>query len=295
MNNNNFLSKRLDFDDDNFIIKRTSISRNVELENELLDESIDEEEFSFINEIKEHTKSYYLDVCNNLGEKIPKGGSSWELYLKEDLDKKKDIIVKYTNYTLYVSSNLDRSKDSIKKYYRNIENELNINLLLMKYKNLLENVLVPLDIGYCKGEDSPFYILFDRLETDLEKYLKKPIDINFIKKLLIDVVNGLIHLQRLNIHHKDLESRNILLDKKGNFYISDFGISKIKKDGLHGKKKFSDIAKFIKYLYKNYYIILNSLDIYLEDKESKSELAEKLYKKYTTLEFLKKHIEEIEI
>ena len=276
MNNNSFLM-------DDFI-QRPSKSRFIE------DDEDELEQF-----VLAHSKSSEM-MCKKLhldSFLIPfkTGGSSWELFA---FSNDPNTLMKKTNYSLYKRSEPSRNKDRISKYLKNIKGELEISIILKQNKEILENVLVPIDIGYCSDDIKTFYILFDKLENSLEDVLDNNFHLlnntKFIKRILIDVLIGLKSLQSLNIIHKDLECRNILLTsndyEKCRFVISDFGISKV-EDELEPKKVFTDIAKLISNLANKYpdtKNILKELDVNLDSYYS--DLAKEMSRKYRNLEGL---------
>ncbi len=250
-----------------------------ELENMVLMNSKSSEEMCS----KLHTDSFLIPFKT--------GGSSWELF---SFSNDPNTLMKKTNYSLYKNSEQSRKKDKISKYLNNIQGEMEISILLKNNKRVLKNVLVPIDIGYCSDKVKTFYILFDRLGLSLQDVLDETTDLQtntiFMKRLLVDVIIGLISLQDLNIVHKDLECRNILLSNNNlqqcNFVISDFGVSKV-EDELESKKRFTDIAKLISNLVNRYpktRDFLSLLEINLDSYYS--DLAKEMSKKFKNLEYL---------
>lgn len=57
-----------------------------------------------------------------------------------------------------------------------------------------------------------------------EQYLRE------VKKLVRDLISGLEHLHSNNIIHRDIKPGNILLNDKGEYVISDFGIAKFDQE-----------------------------------------------------------------
>ena len=51
-------------------------------------------------------------------------------------------------------------------------------------------------------------------------------DIQELRGIAKEVLEGLAQLHAANIWHMDLKPPNVLLDKYGHAYLSDFGISK---------------------------------------------------------------------
>lgn len=219
------------------------------------------------------------------------GGSFWELFT---FSNDPSTVMKKTNYNLYKESDLSRKKDKIAKYLKTIRGEVEISILLKNNKQILENILVPIDVGYCSDELKTFYILLPKLANSLDYVLDNNYvlvnDTKFIKRVLVHVLLGLKSLQMLNIVHKDLECRNILLSSNDfttcRFIISDFGVSKV-QDQIDTKKEFIDIAKLISNLYNKYPSTIKTLQILDMNVSSYySDLAKEMSIKYKNLDQL---------
>ncbi len=89
--------------------------------------------------------------------------------------------------------------------------------------------------------ENQMYMIFEYAEKgDLKRFLEKyrksiangqkskqlEIDSFFQIKVSYDIANGMEYISNLNIIHKDLAARNILLDANYNCKISDFGSCK---------------------------------------------------------------------
>ncbi len=237
---------------------------------------------------------------------MTKGGSSWQIYTKNMNGL--DCVIKYIDHDLYKdTTNLKerKSRSKIGNYLKNIKNEIEINLIIKQYWNRVENtshinVLVPMDVINCKEDPKlPFLIIYPKLGQNLETYLKKnSLHPDLFKDIFIDVTNGLIQLQKLDIYHNDLEPRNILLsnsfEDRIHFTISDFGVSIVQK--LTGAEKFYDLAQFISY-FNRYYpssrTLLAMFDIKLSNEIFYTDIAHQLYEQYKTLEKFLNRIERI--
>ncbi len=88
--------------------------------------------------------------------------------------------------------------------------------------------------------DERIGIVFERMEMDLYKYIslqKNCLPLKKIKKLTLDLINGLQFLASLRIIHFDLKPQNILMSKDGTLKIIDFGSSCF-SDKLHQPSSF---------------------------------------------------------
>ena len=76
--------------------------------------------------------------------------------------------------------------------------------------------------------------------TNFVKHYKKKIPEEIIALIVRNIVRGLCVIHSKSQIHRDIKSDNVLLDKKGNVKIADFGYAlqltsdKLKTDGLAG-------------------------------------------------------------
>ena len=99
------------------------------------------------------------------------------------------------------------------------------------HKNVIEYLGV-----YSVGNQ--MYMIFEHADRgDLKKHLdthrksnnlnsETEVDSFFQIRAAFEIANGMEYISSLNIVHKDLAARNILLDKSYNCKISDFGLCK---------------------------------------------------------------------
>lgn len=77
--------------------------------------------------------------------------------------------------------------------------------------------------------DDKFFIAMEYLEGGtLKNLLEKnyPLDNSLVKKIMIQICEGLAEIHSHKVVHRDLKTNNIMLDSFGNIRIMDFGLSK---------------------------------------------------------------------
>ncbi|KAJ9074126.1 kinase subunit of RNA polymerase II carboxy-terminal domain kinase I [Entomophthora muscae] len=78
--------------------------------------------------------------------------------------------------------------------------------------------------------DKSIYMVFEYMDYDLSGFLTHPASIikpAHITHLMCQLLQGLDYLHTNDIVHRDLKGSNLLLDKKGNLKIADFGLARI--------------------------------------------------------------------
>lgn len=78
--------------------------------------------------------------------------------------------------------------------------------------------------------EKSIYMVFEYMDYDLEGFLAHPesnITPNNIRFLMRQVLSGLTYLHERGVVHRDLKGSNILLNKKGDLKIADFGLARI--------------------------------------------------------------------
>ena len=88
------------------------------------------------------------------------------------------------------------------------------------------------------------------LATQMELWLNyEGLNMKNIKKITLQLMNGVNYLHKNNILHRDLKPENILIDSKLNIKITDFGISKIDNSVFEIDNKSIELTKYVQTLW----------------------------------------------
>jgi len=90
-----------------------------------------------------------------------------------------------------------------------------------------------------------FIIIMKYYKSDLRNYITENfynIDWNKKLKILTHIVEGLNHIHKQNIIHRDLHSKNILCENEDDVVISDLGISKSAMESTDDNENFGIIS-----------------------------------------------------
>ncbi|KAG9312751.1 hypothetical protein JVU11DRAFT_7185 [Chiua virens] len=92
-----------------------------------------------------------------------------------------------------------------------------------------DNIVRLLDIVHA---DQKLYLVFEFLDVDLKRYMEHantsgtPISIDISKKFTHQLSSGLLYCHSHRILHRDLKPQNLLIDKRNNLKLADFGLAR---------------------------------------------------------------------
>jgi len=92
-----------------------------------------------------------------------------------------------------------------------------------------DNIVKLLDIIHA---DQKLYLVFEFLDVDLKRYMDngsqngEPIKLEIVKKFTHQLNSGLLYCHSHRILHRDLKPQNLLIDKRNNLKLADFGLAR---------------------------------------------------------------------
>ena len=154
-------------------------------------------------------KGYLLGGRYKILSLLGEGGMA-NVYLAEDIILERKVAVKILR--------LDLQKDP--KTLERFKHEARATSELSH-----PNIVSILDVGQ---DHNRHYLVMEYIDgPDLEQYIQKntPIPLNKVIKIMDQILSAMTLAHKHNVIHRDLKPQNILLDKKGNIKIVDFGIA----------------------------------------------------------------------
>ncbi|KAH9986852.1 Pkinase-domain-containing protein [Russula vinacea] len=92
-----------------------------------------------------------------------------------------------------------------------------------------DNIVRLLDIVHA---DQKLYLVFEFLDVDLKRYMEagntqgEPISLELCQKFTHQLTSGLLYCHSHRILHRDLKPQNLLIDKRNNLKLADFGLAR---------------------------------------------------------------------
>ncbi|AVK99820.1 Stk1 family PASTA domain-containing Ser/Thr kinase [Pediococcus inopinatus] len=144
-------------------------------------------------------------VISSLGE-----GGMADVYLSHDLILNRDVAVKLIRF------DLQNDGKTIQRFQREA---------LATTEIVHPNIVSVYDVGEDNGMH---YLVMEYVDgTDLKQYIKDhfPIPYQKVIDIMEQILSGVAAAHAHDIIHRDLKPQNVLMDKKGNAKISDFGVA----------------------------------------------------------------------
>ncbi|OHS99580.1 hypothetical protein TRFO_33953 [Tritrichomonas foetus] len=136
----------------------------------------------------------------------------------------------YALKILQIDSNTENEKGDSSHHFLEIKNFLKEYeiMSLISHPNILKTY------GICYGDSthSPS-ILLEYCPTNLKKNISNLNDDDVIKRIILEIISGMLYLHKKGIIHRDLKPENILLDSEKHVKICDFGLCTISNETIH--------------------------------------------------------------
>lgn len=144
-------------------------------------------------------------IISSLGE-----GGMADVYLAHDLILNRNVAVKLLRF------DLQNDDKTIQRFQREA---------LSTTELVHPNIVSVYDVGEDNGIH---YLVMEYVDgTDLKQYIKEhfPIPYQQVIDIMEQILSGVATAHAHDIIHRDLKPQNVLMDKKGNAKISDFGVA----------------------------------------------------------------------
>jgi serine/threonine protein kinase len=148
----------------------------------------------------------------------------------------KQIIIPGDKEYMGALSRFDGNEREFYKYYDPEKNKMLKEIEILRNLRGIPGIVIYQDHivrRYEKRHGFEILILMEYLQP-LDKYvLEKGIKVKQVLKMIVEICSSLDACHKENILHRDIKEGNIFVDKRENFKIGDFGISKVMEGLSH--------------------------------------------------------------
>lgn len=150
----------------------------------------------------------YIDGRYKIIKNIGSGGMA-NVFLATDLILEREVAIKVMRY------DFSNDSDNVRRFKREAMATTELNH---------QNIVPVFDVG----EDEDYYIVMEYVDgLNLKEYIqeKYPIPYHKVIDIMSQILSGVEYAHSKGIIHRDLKPHNILLNKKDQVMITDFGIA----------------------------------------------------------------------
>ncbi|WP_278390392.1 Stk1 family PASTA domain-containing Ser/Thr kinase [Lactobacillus acetotolerans] len=154
-------------------------------------------------------KGYLLGDRYRIIDTLGEGGMA-NVYLAEDIILQRKVAVKILRL------DLQKEPQTLARFQREA---------LATSELSHPNIVSVLDVGTDHG--LPYMVMEYVDGPNLEEYIQKksPLDLHEVIRIMDQILSAMTLAHKHNVIHRDLKPQNVLMDKKGNIKIADFGIA----------------------------------------------------------------------
>lgn len=154
-------------------------------------------------------KGYLLGDRYRIIDTLGEGGMA-NVYLAEDIILQRKVAVKILRL------DLQKEPQTLARFQREA---------LATSELSHPNIVSVLDVGTDHG--LPYMVMEYVNGPNLEEYIQKksPLDLHEVIRIMDQILSAMTLAHKHNVIHRDLKPQNVLMDKKGNIKIADFGIA----------------------------------------------------------------------
>ncbi|WEV38116.1 Stk1 family PASTA domain-containing Ser/Thr kinase [Lactobacillus sp. ESL0680] len=154
-------------------------------------------------------KGYLLGDRYRIIDTLGEGGMA-NVYLAEDIILQRKVAVKI------LRMDLQREPQTLARFQREA---------LATSELSHPNIVMVLDVGTDHG--LPYMVMEYVSGPDLKEYIRQnsPLDLHDVIRIMDQILSAMTLAHKHNVIHRDLKPQNILMDKRGNIKIADFGIA----------------------------------------------------------------------